>query len=382
MAPTAAQVVHETVMTRANRWCWPPPPAVWMLGRRCCSFHLFGVFGLAASVAAMSLIGRTQGLSQIVLCVLVTLACLTFLALASITKRVIGSERLVYYHHQIAILITLTMALALLRLPVLRYLDAAAVGLGVFLFFGRLGCCAVGCCYGRPTAWGWRYGREHVIAGFPVSLEGVPLLPAQAIEAVAVLATALTAGALQIGGAPEGSAFRLYLAGYALIRFAIEFHRGDPQRPHARGWTEAQWTSLAILAAVLCTYSPWLLVLPAAAAIAGVRSKPDWLGAAHIAEIVRVLRDSADSTGVVVRDTRHGLRLSRSALPDGRLVVGLSAVRGVMGERETARVLELILLLERDTTAPTQTVTTSTGTRLVVVGNAADPGLATSDRLW
>src|SRR3990172_7823592 len=45
------------------------------------------------------------------------------------------------------------------KLPILRYLDALAVGLLLALALGRIGCFLNGCCWGRPTTlpWGVRF---------------------------------------------------------------------------------------------------------------------------------------------------------------------------------------------------------------------------------
>lgn len=95
---------------------------------------------------------------------LVMAASFTFLALAMAAKIVPGKETLVYYQHEIAVMITATFLWRMLRQPVLCYLDVTILGVGLFLAFGRVGCLMVGCCHGRPSPWGVCYARFSSMA--------------------------------------------------------------------------------------------------------------------------------------------------------------------------------------------------------------------------
>ena len=94
--------------------------------------------------------------------------------------------------------------------------------------FGRLGCFFYGCCYGRDSdAWcavtfpvgspSW-YGHERTL---------VSVLPTQLFEAMALLA--LFAFLLFLYRRFHRYTAGVYLMGYAVIRFGIEFLRGDPR---------------------------------------------------------------------------------------------------------------------------------------------------------
>jgi hypothetical protein len=134
---------------------------------------------------------------------------------------------------------------------VLRQLDATALGLGAFLACGRVGCTNAGCCHGRPARRrGIRYGRRYVAEGFPAHLVGVALVPVQPIEAAAVAGLVVAGSLVVAAGAAPGTGLVLYVTGYALLRFGLEWLRGDEGRRSAAGLSEAQWTSLALLAIV------------------------------------------------------------------------------------------------------------------------------------
>ena len=68
-----------------------------------------------------------------------------------------GEERIIYYRHEIAVMVVAALLLWLLRQPLLPYLDVTILGIGMFLTCGRMGCFMVGCCHGRPHDWGVCY---------------------------------------------------------------------------------------------------------------------------------------------------------------------------------------------------------------------------------
>jgi hypothetical protein len=239
------------------------PPRVRALGRSWSSFHVCGVTGLALGTSLALWLAGPAALSRSVIVVLLGSGVVTFLALAMATKIATGREALVYYHHEIAILAVAAGLLAALDLPVLPYLDVTALGLGVFLACGRCGCLMVGCCHGRPHRWGIRYGAEHAAEGFPDRYVGARLFPIQAVEAV-IVAAIVTAGAGAIlAGRPAGTAWSIYVVSYAVLRIWLEELRGDGVRPYWRRLSEAQWTSLALIAAVAA--SAWQGRVPASA---------------------------------------------------------------------------------------------------------------------
>lgn len=230
------------------------------------AYRVCGLVGLAAATALACAVAAAEDAQVGVELAIVAQSVLVFLALALVTTAVAGRETLIYYHHEIAVLLFAAALAALLGAPVAAQLDATAVGLGAFLAWGRLGCACAGCCHGRPAVHGGLvYGAEHVAAGLPAHFAGRPLVPLQVAEAG--LVAALTAVAAIAGGAP-GAAFGIYVTGYAVLRFGLEFRRGDAVRRYARGLSEAQWTSLAVVAVLaLLTLAGWIPGLVAHAVV-------------------------------------------------------------------------------------------------------------------
>ena len=151
----------------------------------------------------------------------------TFTVLSATFRDADGLERLVYYHHQAAVLATTTATLIIAGVSIPAYLDAVAIGLGVFLACGRIGCLMVGCCHGRPARVGIRYGAAHVHEGFPAHREGVRLVPVQALESAWTLASVAVAIAASWRGQGAGAA--AYVVTYAAGRFVLEYLRDEPR---------------------------------------------------------------------------------------------------------------------------------------------------------
>ncbi|MDQ3668308.1 MAG: prolipoprotein diacylglyceryl transferase [Acidobacteriota bacterium] len=114
-------------------------------------------------------------------------------------------------------------------LPWWKTADACAPGIAVGNFFGRQGCFAAGCCWGEPTSlpWGVRFSDlGHQITGVPT---GVHLHPTQLYESFAMLIVFFFLLWLHKRRKFDGQVILLYALLYSVIRFAVEFVRGDPR---------------------------------------------------------------------------------------------------------------------------------------------------------
>ncbi len=226
-------------------------PEIQMLSRTLPSFKVLGYSGLALAILLTMILVTHLNLSHYVMAGLILAAILTFLGLAMATKIIVGEERLIYYHQEIAVMAVTAVLLRLLHQPVLPYLDVMMLGLGLFLGFGRIGCLMVGCCHGRPHNCGITYRKEHSAAGFTPYFVGVRLFPIQAIESLWVLFIVLVGTVLVLDGYPPGEALAWYVIAYGIGRFCFEFMRGDPDRLYLLTFSEAQWTSLILMSMVI-----------------------------------------------------------------------------------------------------------------------------------
>jgi len=124
------------------------------------------------------------------------------------------------------------------RLHLLRVLDQYIPFLAIGQAIGRVGCFLNGCCYGKPTA-SWLGVR------FPS--EPVPVLPTQLFESAGLVFLYILLRRLQRPAMLRhpGRLFGCYLLFYAVLRFALEFLRGD-QAPWWLGLTLQQLISLVV----------------------------------------------------------------------------------------------------------------------------------------
>jgi len=127
-----------------------------------------------------------------------------------------------------AVITLLSLYLALFpayRKHIPQILDIAAPAFALYWFFARLGCFSAGCCYGKPA------GDLPWAVTFPnnLPLGGIPVHPTQLYEAFGMLAIlALLLGLRQVPNF-QGTLIWVFLVTYGILRFVIEFYRGDPR---------------------------------------------------------------------------------------------------------------------------------------------------------
>lgn len=222
-------------------------PQVLVLGRSLPAFQVCGVTGLGPAILLAMIFVMYLGLSPFVMVGLVAAAVIVFFGLVMATKIITGEERIIYYHHEIAVMMMAALFLWLTHQPMLPYLDITILGIGTFLFCGRIGCLMVGCCHGRPCRWGVCYRMEHAEAGFTPYLVGVRLFPIQAVESLWVFCIVVTGITFILRGWPPGTALAWYVIAYDTGRFCFEFLRGDADRPYLLGFSQPQWISVVLM---------------------------------------------------------------------------------------------------------------------------------------
>lgn len=114
------------------------------------------------------------------------------------------------------------------HLPVFRTADFLAPAIPLGHAIGRIGCYLNGCCYG--------------FAGHPVQL----------YEAAGLLVLGIWLARVSVARYTPGSLFLFYVLGYSILRFILEFWRGDQIRIY--NLTTPQWTSLVLFAGSLILF--------------------------------------------------------------------------------------------------------------------------------
>ena len=131
------------------------------------------------------------------------------------------------------------------KIPLARLSDVIAPALGLGHFFGRIGCFFAGCCYGKECSLPWSVVFNNTDT---LALRGVHLHPVQIYEALGNLMIFVILHFYNKKEHAAGNAFALYLIIYAVLRFSLEFFRGDFRGATFAGLSIAQLVSIILLA--------------------------------------------------------------------------------------------------------------------------------------
>lgn len=114
------------------------------------------------------------------------------------------------------------------RLGLWNTADIFAPSIAIGHAFGRLGCFAAGCCYGKAAAalpWGVIFTDPDCLAPTNVALH-----PTQLYESAGEFINFLILISLRRYRTFNGQLFMSYLVLYSVLRFTVEFFRGDVER--------------------------------------------------------------------------------------------------------------------------------------------------------
>lgn len=122
------------------------------------------------------------------------------------------------------------------KIPFLSAADVFAPGVALGHAFGRIGCLAAGCCYGRETHVPWAITFHNPwAADFSGTPLNIPLHPTQLYEFVAEVINFAFLYWLCKRKKFEGQVMALFMIVYGIERFVFEFFRGDPGRGEVLG---------------------------------------------------------------------------------------------------------------------------------------------------
>jgi phosphatidylglycerol:prolipoprotein diacylglycerol transferase len=157
-------------------------------------------------------------------------------------------------------------------LPAWRTADALAPAVVLGQAIGRLGCFSAGCCYGKPADVPWAVTFRDTYAARTV---GTPidtaLHPTQIYESLATFAIFFLLLKLADRKRFDGQVTLAYVGLYAVVRFTIEFFRGDAVRGTVFGWLSTSQFIAALMLVGVALVLPYVarknrLHPPAAAA--------------------------------------------------------------------------------------------------------------------
>jgi phosphatidylglycerol:prolipoprotein diacylglycerol transferase len=113
-------------------------------------------------------------------------------------------------------------------LGIWRTADLFAPSIAIGHALGRLGCFSAGCCYGKTAEsipWAVTFTNPDSLARI-----GVPLHPTQLYESAGEFINFLILITLRKNKSFNGQLFMVYMLFYSVLRFIVEFFRGDVSR--------------------------------------------------------------------------------------------------------------------------------------------------------
>jgi phosphatidylglycerol:prolipoprotein diacylglycerol transferase len=112
----------------------------------------------------------------------------------------------------------------------------------LFHFFGRIGCLLAGCCYGIEYI-----GIGNIVFNnSDLAPNGMPLFPVQIVESICNLIIFIIILMTYKKFKGTYKTIALYFNLYSIVRFILEFYRGDAQRGILLGISTSQWISIGI----------------------------------------------------------------------------------------------------------------------------------------
>ena len=137
-------------------------------------------------------------------------------------QAMISRGGLVWYGGVLGCLVALLVVTRQLRIPFFKLTDIIVPGAALGLALGRIGCFLAGCCFGGPCALPWA-------VVYPVGHETHPhaVHPAPLYESVAAFVLAGLLLWVSRRFPMLGVTSWTFVVGYGIIRFVIEYTRGD-----------------------------------------------------------------------------------------------------------------------------------------------------------
>jgi phosphatidylglycerol:prolipoprotein diacylglycerol transferase len=137
------------------------------------------------------------------------------------------------------------------KISFLRAGDALAPALSLGQAVGRVGCFLAGCCHGRTAPDNFPFSVSFPEGGGAPS--GVPLYPTELMECFGLLAlTSFLFLRLKKSPYTPGRVLGFYLLFSGLLRFVLDYYRGDNRGPLVFGMAPTSYIALGIFLAGAC----------------------------------------------------------------------------------------------------------------------------------
>lgn len=159
-------------------------------------------------------------------------------------------EGFVFYGGLIAASITTIFFAKLKQISIWKIADVCAPSVALGHFFGRMGCFFNGCCFGKPCTLPWAVDFPA-----PHLMHGIPVHPTELYEAAGNLVIFAGLSVFYRRKSFDGQIWWWYVLSYGVLRFGIEFLRGDYQRLYFGIFTPAHFIATAMIVAAVAGLS-------------------------------------------------------------------------------------------------------------------------------
>lgn len=136
-------------------------------------------------------------------------------------------------------------------LPLWKVGDILAPSIAIAQAVGRLGCFSAGCCYGKPSDLPWAVTFRDLDS---LARLNIPLHPTQLYESSGTFIIFLFLIFMRKKKSFDGQLFWLYVLLYSILRFFIEFFRGDEIRGMLFGGPLSTSQGIGIPIAIIAIY--------------------------------------------------------------------------------------------------------------------------------
>lgn len=149
----------------------------------------------------------------------------------------------IFYGGLLGGIIGLLIYTTVYKMNFFRFSDVFSTVLPLGHAFGRVGCYFAGCCYGLPYNGPFARIYNESVGLTPLN---IPLFPIQLLEALCLFILFIALLVVYFKSKKYGFSTSVYLMLYSVLRFIIEFFRGDKERGVFMGFSTSQYISVII----------------------------------------------------------------------------------------------------------------------------------------
>jgi len=180
--------------------------------------------------------------------VLVHWGSYNFASIGEVMRYLIGQGEIVFFGSLIGGALAIFLFCRKRKMKVTPLFDLFAPAFALAHGVGRIGCFLGGCCYGVQVEPGHPLAVIYPSVSM-VAPPGVPLIAVPLIEAIALAILFIVLTIVYLKSERDGLSVAVYFLAYSVVRFSLEFFRGDIVRGVYGALTTSQYISIGVFLA-------------------------------------------------------------------------------------------------------------------------------------